>query len=257
MPSRLHRAALAYAARGIPVFPCQPRGKEPATTRGLLAATTDAAAIESWWQSAPDLNIGIATGAPSGVWVLDIDNEEGEASLRNLEATHGPLPATIEVITGRGRHLYFRLGEHSLRNSVGRIGSGIDVRGDGGYVLAPPSVHPTTRLYTWSVDSAESFSDAPDWLCRLAEAAETDGKGRSLEGWHRTLTEPIHEGSRNVTLASLAGKLLCHDVNLIVVIDILHCVNIARCVPLLAAQDVDRIAVSVARTHLTRRGDRT
>lgn len=253
MLSRLHRAALAYAARGTPVFPCQPRGKEPATKRGLLAATTATAAIDSWWGSAPEMNIGILTGSASGFWALDIDNEDGEESLRKLEALHGPLPATIEVITGRGRHLYFRLGEDALRNSAGRIGIGIDVRADGGYVLAPPSVHPTGREYTWSVDSANNFADAPDWLCRLAGDIPTEGKGKSLEEWHCTFTDPIYEGSRNDTLASIAGKLLFHDLHLATVVDLLHCVNVAKCIPPLHPDDVNRIALSVAKTHLAGR----
>lgn len=254
MSSHLHRAALAYATRGTPVFPCQPRGKEPATARGLHDATTDHALIESWWGSESTLNIGIPTGAPSGFWVLDIDNEDGEASLRSLEAARAPLPPTVEAITGRGRHLYFRLGEHSLRNSAGRIGTGIDVRANGGYVLAPPSVHPSGRTYTWSVDSAEAFADAPEWLYKVAGHAECDGKGKALEEWHSTLTEPIYQGSRDNTLASIAGKLIFHDVNLILIRDLLLCVNSARCVPPLPVASIDRIVTSVARTHLTKRG---
>ena len=74
--TELHRAAIAYAKRGTAVFPLQPRGKEPATANGVKQATTDTAAIDGWWTAGPDLNIGIATGSRSGVWVLDIDGRK-------------------------------------------------------------------------------------------------------------------------------------------------------------------------------------
>ena len=119
----------------------------------------------------PDCNIGIATGAVSGFFVLDVDNKDGkdgEASLRELEAKHGLLPTTIEVITGEGRHAWFRIGEHgAIRNSAGTIAPGLDIRGDGGYVIAPPSIHPSGKRYEWSVDSNDEFAEAPEWLHEL------------------------------------------------------------------------------------------
>ena len=104
--SDLLAAALDYAARGLPVFPCMPRGKTPAVARGFHAATTNPATIRRYWTD-PDRNIGIPTGASSGFWVLDIDGAEGEASLRALETKHGAIPKTRTVITSRGRHVWF------------------------------------------------------------------------------------------------------------------------------------------------------
>src|SRR5262245_29476348 len=104
--SALGDIALAYARRGLPVFPCMPRAKEPAIHRGLKAATTDANLIVGWWRGNPDCNIGMATGEASGVFVIDIDSENGESSLAMLERQHGALPPTVESITGRGRHLF-------------------------------------------------------------------------------------------------------------------------------------------------------
>jgi len=103
----LGKAALALAGRGMRVFPCVERSKEPAIHDNLRRATTDPNIISGWWRSY-DLNIAIATGPDSGVWVLDVDGDEGESTLRKLEAAHGALPPTVEVITGDGRHLYFR-----------------------------------------------------------------------------------------------------------------------------------------------------
>jgi Bifunctional DNA primase/polymerase, N-terminal len=90
--STLHTAALQLAERGLAVFPCQPRGKAPACDAGLHAATTDPERINRWCRAFPDFNIGIATGAASRVFVLDIDGDDGEASLRKLEGEHSALP---------------------------------------------------------------------------------------------------------------------------------------------------------------------
>src|SRR5262245_30605751 len=99
-------AALEYAARGLAVFPCLPRTKEPATRRGFYDATTNPETIRRYWR-VPDRNIGIPTGVISGFWIVDVDGAVGEASISHLEAKHGRLPPTCEVITGRGRHLWF------------------------------------------------------------------------------------------------------------------------------------------------------
>src|SRR5262249_30984848 len=160
----LHTAALELAEKGLAVFPCQPRGKAPACDAGLHAATTDPERIDRWWRAVPDLNVAIGTGTVSGFFALDVDGENGEASLRKLESARSTLPQTVEVITGKGRHCYFRSGRCKISNSVGLLGSGLDVRGDGGYVIAPPSMHPSGRPYVWSVDTTHDFADAPDWL---------------------------------------------------------------------------------------------
>ena len=93
--------ALAFARRGLHVFPCRPRAKEPACAAGCKDATTDPGTIERWWREEPDYNIAIATGAASGVFVVDIDGVDAENQLKKLEARHGALPATVEAITPR------------------------------------------------------------------------------------------------------------------------------------------------------------
>ncbi len=248
--TRLHAAALDLAGFGCAIFPCQPRGKTPACQRGCKDATTNPVRINSWWKSCPDLNIGIATGAVSGFFVLDIDGDDGEASLRKLEEANGPLPATREALTGNGRHCYFRLGEHGpVGNTASLIGKGLDTRGDGGYVIAPPSVHPSGAAYTWSVDSIEEYADAPDWLHTLI-GNDITGAGKPLEHWHSVLTQQISNGKRNTTLASIAGKLFFHDVNAVLVHDIMLCVNETRCETPLSALEVETIVVSVGKAHL-------
>jgi len=165
----LRTAAPAYAGYGLPVFPVAARTKAPATKRGFYDASLNPAAIERWWR-AQDYNIGIPTGAPSGVWVLDIDGDEGRESLAALQEKHGALPATVTSVTARGPHLWFAY-TGPVPCSTARVAPGVDVKGDGGYAIAPPSVHPTGHVYHWAPDSADVPAPAPEWLIRLARAA--------------------------------------------------------------------------------------
>ena len=248
----LYPYAIAFAQRNLPIFPCQQRGKEPACSRGVHDATSNLDRIHSWWGPCNDLNIGLAYGEPSGLFIIDVDGTEGEATLRKLEEIHGILPPTREAITGRngGRHAYFRLGRHKVRNSAGKLGAGLDVRGTGGYVLLPPSIHPSGRPYSWSVDSADHIAPAPDWLHAII-GDEGDGQGKPLEHWHQVLTEKIPEGTRNSTLASVCGKLVHSGLSDVVLLfDVMSCINDARCNPPLGYREVDNIISSVVRSHL-------
>jgi hypothetical protein len=246
------RTALALAARGLHVFPCRPRDKRPATANGLKDATTDPDIIRAWWQQQPDNNIAIATGAASGIFVLDVDGLDAEAALRRLEAEHGGLPATVEAITARGRHVYFRSPQETVRNSAGKVGPHIDVRGDGGYVIAPPSIHPNGRRYCWSVDSANYIADAPGWL--LAKHKDAAIATTTLSAEWRTLIEGVSEGARDCSVARLAGHLLRHHVNAFVTLGLLQAWNAANCMPPLPPADIERIVNSIAAKELRRRG---
>jgi len=170
-------AALAYAARGWPVFPCKPRGKEPLTPHGFKDATTDEVVIRDWWSRWPDANIGIPTGASTFV-VLDVDTRDGgNETLRELVAQHGELPETPAVLTsGGGTHYY--LAPDGVRCC--KVGKGIDLKGAGGYVIAPPSVHPTGWTYTWDAEDVP-MAAVPGWLAALARPGDHergDGHGR-------------------------------------------------------------------------------
>ena len=139
--STLLKAAIAYAARGWHVLPLRAASKLPATTHGLHDATTDAEVITGWWKRWPNANIGVRTGAVSGLVVLDVDPPHGFESLAELEAAHGALPPGPRVTTPRGGlHLYFAHPGGVVPNSAGKLGPGLDVRGDGGYVVTVPSV---------------------------------------------------------------------------------------------------------------------
>jgi hypothetical protein len=168
-------AALDYASHGIPVFPCDPRTKKPLTANGFKDASVDEQQIRKQWQRWPDAMIGVPTGAKSGMWVVDVDidpgaNLDGMTTLQKLIAQYGELTTTLISITPRGgRHLIFSWSNGvDIRNSAGKLGPGIDVRGNGGYVCLPPSRRTDGAQYQWDPNSANASVCAPDWLIRLA-----------------------------------------------------------------------------------------
>jgi len=251
--SRLRRAALALADRGLQTFPCAPKSKFPATPHGLLDASCDPAVLERWWASNPEYNVAIATGGPSGVFIIDVDGPEAETRLRALEVVNGTLPASVEVITGQGRHIYFKMPpDTEIRNSASKIVRGVDVRATGGYVLCPPSVHPSGRRYCWSVDSADKIAEAPAWLLALiASSAAPCATPPSV--WHELVAAGVSEGSRNDALARLIGHLLRRYVDPQVVLELAHCWNTSRCRPPLAGDEVTAVVNSIAGKELRRR----
>ena len=163
--------ALTYAEKGWSVVPLN--GKIPILNDWPTRASTDPDQIQAWWGQTPTANVGIATGARSNLLVLDVDPDKGgDESLHALESRYGPLPETIEVVTGNGgRHLYFQYPGYPIASSAGKLGPGLDIRADGGQVVAPPSIHPVTgRSYEWEgAHHPDDISPAPvpHWLLRL------------------------------------------------------------------------------------------
>lgn len=192
------RSALAYAERGWGVFPLHSPtrqgcscgrsdcgGKHPRTTHGFHDATTDPQAIERWWSRWPNAGVGIRTGAPSGLVVVDVDpGHDGPASFAALVREHGGLrqPPPRVRTGGNGWHLYFAHPAVTIRNDAGRrLGPGLDVRGDGGYVVAPPSGHPSGHRYRW-VGAANRPPPMPAWLIdRLAPPPAPPRQSVSLD----------------------------------------------------------------------------
>src|SRR5262249_10154616 len=131
---------------------CQDIGKHPRTKNGLNDATTDEATIRRWWQMWPHANIGIRTGAISGVVVLDRDDYKGgDTSLHEMEQSYSPLPETVQQLTGGGVHYLFAHPGTHVKSSVEDFAPGLDIRGDGGYVIAAPSLHKSGKHYAWEV----------------------------------------------------------------------------------------------------------
>lgn len=243
-------AAARLLARGWSPIPLRPRDKRPLLPwepyRHRRARPGE---LVAWRRRWPEANVGIVTGAVSGLVVLDIDPDKGgEASLAELEARFGPLPATLAVRTGGGgRHLWFRHPGEPVPCAVG-LRPGIDVRGDGGYVVAPPSIHPSGRPYRFEEGSAGEPAPLPGWLLALlAEARPRPGHPPGF--WRRLLREGLVEGERNTKLAALAGLLLRHGLEPGTVLELLQGWNLGRCRPPLPPEEVARIVASIVRTR--------
>jgi Bifunctional DNA primase/polymerase, N-terminal/Primase C terminal 1 (PriCT-1) len=244
IPTDMKGAALWYAAHGFPVFPLKPGEKRPLTAHGFKDATTDLATVSGWWTSCPDANIGISTGAASGIMVLDLDPRNGAPAGR-LEVVQqlGPIPETAEVSTGgEGRHIYFRHSGKKLRKN---LAPGVELKTDGGYIVVPPSVHPSGERYQWDGIRGElallCLADAPDWLLALADS-EDQGRPVRLntrEKWSR--------GCRNDRLMSLAGSMRRRDMAQSAILEALLEENQIKCDPPLSIHEVEQIVKSAMR----------
>lgn len=257
-------AALEYAARGFHVFPCKPKGKKPMVPGGCNAATIDVQKIRQWWSQWPEANIGIATGKKSGIAVLDIDPRHGgDDALSDIEAKYGKLPETPMSITGGGGRHYFFAYRDGFRNSANKISAGVDTRGDGGYVIAAPSVHENGKPYEWELSSdisEVSLAPLPDWIAsgqipKVHRNGTTNGHANGTGNLNFTAGHvphdgaPVAEGGRNVALASLAGQWIQAGDDFKTILAKAKAWNATNPSPLSAAE-VDQTCASVAATHV-------
>jgi len=210
-----------YAGLGWRVVPETPGAKHPWIKSWQERATSDPQQLREWWVEEPGSGVGVATS--SHLWVLDIDGKRGRDSLARLEAQNGPLPQTVLAETGGGGlHYYFRgIGKREIRNSAGKVAPGIDVRGEGGQVVAPPTLHPSGKAYEWRRSPFEQeVCKPPRWLvdlvCKVDEpitaepvAAIDVGAGTTPYG-RRVLERSVDrasgapKGQRNSELAGAA-----------------------------------------------------
>jgi hypothetical protein len=253
MTHDVEQNALEYLRRGWSVIPIRPHDKRPAIRwmeyQHRLATEDE---IREWYRHWPNANVGIVTGAISGLVVLDVDpKHDGDASLEGLIREHGPLPHTIEAETGGGgRHLYFSHPGGMVRNKVG-LASGIDLRGDGGCVVAPPSIHASGKVYSWlpgHEPHKTTPAPLPNWLL-MVMTGSSQRLGHPLEYWRQLVKEGVPEGERNNTIASFAGHLLWHGVDPDVVQELLLCWNRVRCRPPLSDEEVIRTVDSISHMH--------
>jgi putative DNA primase/helicase len=235
--SPLLSAALSYAARGWAVFPLN--GKLPLKgSHGHLDATTDAAQVRRWWTKYPDANIGLACSSTRGPVVIDVDGPEGDAAARLLQ-----LPPTREATSGRPhrRHLYFDPPVSGVRISRQlHLRPELDILGDGGYVVAPPSIHPATKQpYRW-LNSLAPVPFPESVIALLAPNGEN--KKTSAPPLPKTLTE----GQRDAQLTSLAGSMRRRGASEDAIYAALQEENTTRCQPPLPDKQLRKIAHSIA-----------
>ena len=251
MTTSLLPFALEYAALGWPVFPlhglqlgfctcarrvCSNPGKHPLTPRGLDDATVDPERIRAWWAQWPSANIGLRTG--DGLVVLDVDDQ------RPLEG----LPLTPTVESGKGSHLYFTT-PGPVGNAVALV-PGVDLRGERGYVVAPPSRHVSGSRYQWRVTLAVPMATLPPWvLTKMAEPRahalreqpdSTQGKTAS-----RPVPDMIPEGQRRDALWRLGRRLKLKDWSAESITRKLRKVNAEQCQPPLGTWELEHTITDV------------
>ena len=250
MSNQLLEAAIKYATKyGWAVFPVG-RNKKPLTPNGCKDAKKTTGAIKAWWKRHPDASIGIATGSISNLIVIDEDVDEdkgldGIRSVREWENINGELPATVMAITGRGgSHMYYRYTGSDIKNRPGLL-EGVDVRGEGGYVIAPPSLHQNGTNYQWEYDPDEvQIADLNESVKRFLQLT----KSGSFNRQSFDVPEQISSGSRNDTLYRLACSLQAQGLPDSAIYASVSSCNQERCIEPLPEDELENL-ISSALTH--------
>ncbi len=239
-------AALRYAELGYRVFPCVPNGKAPLTAHGFHDAVTDPEQIARWWSQHPLANVGIAA---KGLLVVDVDGRDNPWPGDPDRATDLAGAGAIAATPRGGRHFVFRRPSgKGWKCSTGQVAPGVDIRTDGGYVVAAPSVT-ADGGYAWGpdlglVEGPDALPEPPAWLADLLDLAS-----------QRTVALPVGDGDanriptgqRNATLARLAGTMRRVGMTRAEIAAALVRANEDRCEPPLSGVEVARIATSIAR----------
>ena len=231
---------------------CHSKGKHPIPFQWQLGASRDNKTIEAWWKHDKRSNVGVVTGATSGIFVLDVDTRHnGMDSLDNLQVKHGKLPDTALVMTGGGGyHFYFKHPGFPVKNdNRAKIGEGLDVKGEAGFVVGPGSLHESGAFYDWEASShpeASGFQSAPDWLLDAIRTAPRAEKTVEFS------SGSVAEGGRNVFLASVAGALRFRGIEYQALLQMLLIANDHNCKPPLDPSEVAGIALSYAKRPMAR-----
>lgn len=238
-------AALRYAHMGLAVIPLLPRDKKPWFDNWPEVATSDRETVSRWWQQNSNSNVGIATGQKSHLFVLDVDPKNGGMdSFDTIRTEHGQFPDTWQQITGSGGiHLFFRYPNFRVANAAG-IYPGIDIRGDGGQVVAPPSIHPITgKRYAWDglYEIEQSpLAEAPGWLLDILQQRNSRTHSDKFP-----ISMKIPKGVQHETLVALAGMLRKLGLSTEEIIPSLMEVNNRRCQEPGPVGNISKIAESM------------
>ena len=232
--------ALKAIKRGWSVIPTKPRSKTPLGSwkeRQRARATRDE--LEAAFQTNPSAGVGFVTGEISGLVVVDIDPYAGgDQSMDGLVEQFGALPITPVVRTGGGGfHYFFSYPKTGLRNSAGKLGDGLDIRGDGGYVVAPPSIHPNGTQYRWAEGRSPDdipLAPLPTWVIERLSSTPTIQQPIA--------EDVIREGRRHATLLSSGGAMVSRGMSAEAVEAALLVENARRCEPPLPSDEVLELA---------------
>lgn len=233
--------AIEYAKRGFAVLPLKHKGKDPIFKGGFLEATTDLEQIETWWTEKPHANVGIATGEMSGgIAVIDLDIKpdqgiDGGLALKEWESKHGSFPDTVCVTTGGGgRHLYYKV-DKPFSCARGII-EGVDVRCNGGYVVAPGSVHSNGNLYEWDYSPDEiEIAPANSSVYALLELMSADVNNTAFKS-----PEVIKAGARVDTLFKMTCSLQAKNLSDEAIKAAVRTENAERCQPPLTEKELEK-----------------
>jgi Bifunctional DNA primase/polymerase, N-terminal/Protein of unknown function (DUF3987) len=213
------RTALNYAKRGWHIFPvhwpvdgkcscgkvdCENKGKHPLTANGFKDATTDPKTITEWWTKWPSANIGLATGAVSGIVVVDIDNPEAKEELKKILPSDYDIGAVTRSATGRGWHLVYAHPGVEVKNRTGILPK-VDVRGDGGYIIVEPSTHISGKQYKWQVPPVGELRKLPVELYKLITFSNVGNGHAKFDS--SVVWEGIPDGQRDDELFRYACQL--------------------------------------------------
>lgn len=216
---------------------CSSIGKHPLIKNGVKGATADTRLIRRWWNKWPEANVGIATGQKSGLLIVDIDpRHDGHFSLRKWESNHGKFETLKTKTGGGGEHFFFAYPRNQTLGNKVNLEKGIDIRANGGYVVAPPSIHASGQGYTW--DSNQNISETPPWLLSHFGGRDKTSLTNS--------TDRVDEGARNSFLASLAGSFKKYGIKGEGLNSELKKINTAYCNPPLEGEEVIKITKSIS-----------
>jgi len=204
--------ARGYHKRSFSVIPIQPREKKSLIIwEKYQTQRATEEEIRAWWSKWPDANVGIVTGAISGLVVIDLDTPEAKEKLKELVPSYD-FPAVPRSRTGKGWHLFFQHPGVVIPNRAGII-PGLDVRGDGGYVVAPPSIHPNGKVYKWEVPINGELPKVPLELFKLISSPASDSGNGYRERFNTAeALAGVPEGQRDETIFRTACKLRSADV---------------------------------------------
>lgn len=237
----LQEAAETYVSMGLCVFPCLPRSKHPATEHGFLDASDDLETVRKWWKENPKYNIGIATGlASGGLYVVDLDNKpdkDGLSSFDDWTMENGRVPDTWMACTGSGgRHLIFT--EDSAHQNAAGVLPGVDIRADGGYIVAPPSIHPDTgQAYAWELGFSPEDLPPAELPPKLLQLGRGKHPGRKKKF---RAPEAIEDHTRTDTLVSMIGQLSISGYSPEGIEALIRQENETKCSPPLTEEELQR-----------------